>query len=255
MLDNLKIGFVGYGKMGSAMLRGLQKEVNTIYAYDPKKEIVPSKLYKEFNELIELCDIIILATKPPFICEVIKEALPRLNDAKVIISIAAGVDLSSMIRAVQGKCPIVRSMPNLPASVGKGVFGVCFDDVALVESQKIYVQKLFECIGSIKILNESELDAFTALVGCGPGFIFHFMEGFYQAAITLGFSHDDARELTVQTFIGSAELANQESISFYDLKQQVSSPKGVTLEGVNVLDDKAVKSAIRQAILAASKKK
>ncbi len=255
MLDNLKIGFVGYGKMGSAILRGLQNEGIEVYAYDVKTQAVPTKIYKEFDKLIEISDIIIMATKPQFICESIKKAIPNLSDAKIIISIAAGVDLTSMIRAVEGKCAIVRSMPNLPASIGKGVYGLCFDDVALVESQKIYVEKLFNCIGSTMVLAENDIDAFTAVVGCGPGFIFHFMEGFYQAAITLGFSHDIARELTVQTYLGTAELANSENLSFYDLKLQVCSPKGVTIEGVNLLEDRSVKSAVRDAIIASSKKK
>ncbi len=255
MVDNLKIGFVGYGKMGSAILKGLKKEGKEVYAYDVKKESVPAEIYKDFNNLIEISDIIIIATKPQFVCESIKNAIPNLNDAKIIVSIAAGIDLTSMIRAVEGKCSIVRSMPNLPASIGKGVYGLCFDDIALVESQKIYIQKLFNSIGSTMILAENDIDAFTAVVGCGPGFIFHFMEGFYQAAITLGFSHDIARELTVQTYLGTAELANNEDLSFYDLKLQVCSPKGVTIEGVNLLEDRSVKSAIRDAIIASSKKK
>ncbi len=250
-----KIGFIGFGKMGSSIAHGLAAKGKTIYAYDPLKTCVNDEYYQTFEDVVKKSDIIILATKPQYICESIEKALAFINENKIILSIAAGVTLDEMMKYAKGKVPVIRSMPNLPASVGKGVFALCFEDSLLSVEQKKDVEELFASIGSALVLKEEEIDAFTGLVGCGPGFVFHLMEGFYQAAVTMGFSHADARELTAQTFVGSSELASQSTDSFYDLKQAVCSPKGVTIMGVNHLEDKAVKSAITNAILIAAKKK
>ncbi len=249
-----KIGFIGFGKMGSAIAKGLANQGKTIYAYDPIKEYVENEYYQSFEEVIKKSDLIILATKPQYICESIEKALPFISKNQIILSIAAGISMQEMLDTADKKVAIIRSMPNLPASVGKGVFALCFEDILLEENQKTQVLELFNSIGSALVLKEEEIDAFTGLVGCGPGFVFHLMEGFYQAAVTMGFSHSDARELTTQTFIGSAELAEQNKASFYDLKQAVCSPKGVTIMGVNHLEERAVKSAITNAILIAAKK-
>ncbi len=250
-----KIGFIGFGKMGSAIAKGLAKQGRTIFAYDPIAKCVDSEYYQSFDEVVKNSDLIILATKPQYICESIEKALPLISSNQIILSIAAGVTLEQMLLSAQKKVPLIRSMPNLPASVGKGVFALCYDDIILNDTQKEEVTELFSSIGTALVLKEEEIDAFTGLVGCGPGFVFHLMEGFYQAAVTMGFSHAQARELTVQTFDGSSELAKQETLSFYDLKQAVCSPKGVTIMGVNHLEEKAVNSAITNAILIAAKKK
>ncbi len=254
MLSDLKIGFIGYGKMGGAILHGLKSHVKNLYAYGPNKEKIPADIYKDFDELCKICDIIFLATKPQFILESIKKSIDNIDKNKVLISIAANVKLEDMIEAVEGRAPIIRSMPNLPASIGKGVFALCLNDPLLSDEQKKNAEEIFRLLGSVYILKEEEFEAFTGVAGCGPGFIFHLMEGFYQAAVTLGFSHKDARELTVQTFLGSVELAANEKISFYDLKQQVCSPKGVTIQGVNHLEAEAVKASIAEAIILAAKK-
>lgn len=254
-LTNKSIGFIGFGKMGKAIAKGLSSHGFTIYAYAPHKENVPAEYYQEYSELVKKSDILILAAKPQHICTNITQALPFLTEKKILVSIAAGVDISSMQEAAQGKSPIVRTMPNLPASIGKGVFALCFDDNLLKAEDKAVTKELFNLIGTSLILAEEEIDAFSGLVGCGPGFVFHLMEAFYEAGVTMGFSHKDARELTAQTFLGTAELAAQEEISFYDLKQQVCSPKGITIKGVNHLEKEAVKASLLDAILIASKKK
>ncbi len=251
-----KIGLVAFGKMNSAIFYGLKEHCQNISVYNPTKEKVPSGFYKDFEDLIKSSDVVILGAKPQYILENIKQALPFLTKDKVFISIAAGIEVQSMKNAIENKASVVRSMPNLPVSIGKGVFALCFDDPLLNEEQKKEITEIFQLVGSVIALAEKEIDAFSGLVGCGPGFIFHLMEGFYQAAVTMGFSHKDARELTSQTFVGSTLLAEKEKdTSFYDLKQQVCSPKGITIKGVNHLEEKAVNSAITNAILIAGKYK
>ncbi len=247
------IGIIGYGKMGSAIATGLAAHGKTIYAYNPHKEIVPEKYYQEIESLVRKSDLIILAAKPHRITGIIESLVDFLNKDQILLSIAAGVEIHTMRKDSHGVCPVVRTMPNLPAAVGKGVFALCFDDPKLSEESKKDVEDLFALIGDIYVLPEEKIDAFSGLVGSGPGFIFHIMEAFYEAAVTMGFSHKDARKVTVQTFTGSIALAGRTPLSFYDLKQQVCSPKGITIQGVNHLEANAVKSNIVQAILKASK--
>ncbi len=247
------IGIVGYGKMGSAIATGLASHGKTIYAYNPHKEIVPEKYYTEIEELVKKSDLIILAAKPHRISGIIEGMVDYLSSDKILLSIAAGVEIHSMKKDSRGKCPVVRTMPNLPAAVGKGVFALCFDDPKLPEEAKKEIAELFDLVGEIYILPEDKIDAFSGLVGSGPGFIFHIMEAFYEAAVTMGFSHKDARKVTVQTFAGTISLAARTPLSFYDLKQQVCSPKGITIKGVNYLEKNAAKSHIVNAILKAAK--
>ncbi len=249
------VGIIGYGKMGGAIGKGLEQHGKTIYAHGPHKESIPEEYYLELKELVNKSDIIILASKPHHISANLEQLSTLVTRDKIVLSIAAGVEIHAMKRDIHAKCPIVRAMPNLPAAVGKGVFGLCFDDPALNEGQKADVESLFHLIGSVYIIPEDKFDAFSGLVGSGPGFIYHIMESFYEAAVTLGFSHKDARKITVQTFYGSVVLAGQTPNSFYDLKQQICSPKGITIKGINHLEEKAVKSDMVNAILIAAKQK
>ncbi len=247
------IGFIGFGKMGKAIGRALIKHGKTIYAYTPHQENVDPKHYQNFEDVIKNSDVIIMAAKPQHIIKNIEDAYDYLTRDKIVISIAAGVPLNLMQKAAGGKAPIVRSMPNLPAAVGKGLFALCFDDPSISEAQRAEITELFNLIGSTQILKENMIDAFTGLAGSGPGIVFHFMEAFYEAAVTLGFSHKEARKLTSETFLGTAALATQSTYSFYDLKMQVCSPGGVTIQGINLLEKESVKSDIVQAILIAAK--
>ena len=153
-----------------------------------------------------------------------------------------------------GLCPVVRTMPNLPVIVGKGVFALCFDDPSLSEARKAELLALFQKLGMAVVLPERLFPAFTSLVGCGPAFVFLFMEGLLNAGITMGLKASDSRELIAAMVEGTAKLALESGESFADLRVKVCSPAGTTIRGVNHLERNAVPGHVADAVLEALKR-
>ena len=181
---------------------------------------------------------------------VLAEALPSLKPETVIISIAAGVTLHDLRDAVQGRCHVVRVMPNTPALVGAGVFGIQ-EEPALPKDVFAMILDLFGLLGSTIVLPEKKFNAFMALVGCGPAYVFHFMDALAEAGVTMGFTRQEALELVTQLVLGSAKLAALPGSHPAILREQVCSPAGVTIAAVNHLDRTAVRGHLIDAVLAA----
>ena len=152
------------------------------------------------------CDVLVIGVKPYLVGGVLAEALPSLKPETVVISIAAGVTLHDLRDAVQGRCHVVRVMPNTPALVGAGVFGIQ-EDPALPKDVFTMILDLFGLLGSTIVLPEKKFNAFMALVGCGPAYVFHFMDALAEAGVTMGFTRQEALELVTQLVLGSAKLA------------------------------------------------
>ena len=188
--------------------------------------------------------------KPYLVGGVLAEALPSLKPETVVISIAAGVTLHDLRDAVQGRCHVVRVMPNTPALVGAGVFGIQ-EDPALPKDVFAMILGLFGLLGSTIVLPEKKFNAFMALVGCGPAYVFHFMDALAEAGVTMGFTRQEALELVTQLVLGSAKLAALPGSHPAILREQVCSPAGVTIAAVNHLDRTAVRGHLIDAVLAA----
>lgn len=144
----------------------------------------------------------------------LKQIQPCLGADKIVVSLAAAVSLDELKQGVQGICPVSRLMPNLPARVGKGVFALCLDDEKLKDAQKVLLQELFRVMGLVLILPDGKFSAFSSVAGCGPAFVCLFMEGMENAAVSLGFRADQARELVAATVEGTAALALQGGLGF-----------------------------------------
>ncbi|WP_456325852.1 pyrroline-5-carboxylate reductase [Desulfonauticus submarinus] len=258
-----KIGFIGTGNMGGAMLKGLSP-LNKIelYAYDIDiKKIKNLSCSSKINictntlELAEKTDYIILAVKPYLISSIIQEIKPKLCAQKCIISIAAGVNLKTLIQSCEKKCACIRVMPNTPALVGKGVFALCFDDPNLNKTQKNFIFDLFSHLGTSYILSENYFDAFTALIGSGPAFVFLILESFIQAGVTLGFTAEQSKQMIIKLFEGSLELTSYLSNKHLsELKDMVTSPGGTTVYGLNSMEFNGLKKAIIEGIIASYKR-
>ena len=200
--------------------------------------------------LAAACDIVIVGVKPYLVGGVIAEALPALKPETVLISIAAGVTLDDLREAVQGRCHVVRVMPNTPALVGAGIFGIQ-EDPELPETVFRTVLDLFGLLGSAVVLPEKKFNAFMALVGCGPAYVFHFMDALAEAGVTMGFTRQESLDLVTQLVLGSAKLAALPGSHPAILREQVCSPAGVTIAAINHLDRTAVRGHIIDAVLAA----
>lgn len=259
------IGCIGCGNMGAAILRGLSGRVGlSLLGYNP----TPAKVLaladagvRRAPDAVALAgqaDVVLLGVKPHLVSGVLRTIGPSLTSDKVVVSIASGVSMAAMKAAMaEGGgpgCPMVRVMPNTPAMVGKGVYALCLEDPALDPSRSDLVRGLFESIGTVIVLPESRFTAFTAVVGCGPAYVFYVMEAVTEAAVTLGFTRQEATELVKGVFSGSVALAERSGTHLSVLREQVCSPAGNTIAAMNQLDREAVRGRIVDAVLAAHRR-
>lgn len=256
LIKSKKIGFIGVGNMGQAMIKALidSKVVlpTNIYAtnrsYGKLKKV--SDLYgvqilKNNEELIDLCDVVILAVKPQDLTQVLEPIASSFSEGQIVISIAAGFSLKSLKRLLPNLKCLVRAMPNTPAMVQEAVVGYC-----LSEGAKIYqttVEELLSPLGLVVPADEGEqFEGLTVSCGSGPGFIFELMLYWQEWVEEHGFEPSVARNMVVQTFLGAAELAARSpQISLQELQDKVVSKKGVTASGLQSMQELEIERALR----------
>ncbi len=263
--EGLTIASVGCGNMGFAIMGGLAKSCScTLLAYDPNSAThqplkdVGIRLCDDVSSMVRMSDIIIVAVKPHQVPKVLADVAPSLTADKLVLSIAAGVGMSTLRNSIDHVCPVVLCMPNTPALVGAGVFALCFEDTALRAEQKSIVLELFQGLGLCFELPEKQFTAFAALIGAGPAYVFHFMNALVQAGVTLGFSRVEARAMVDALVAGSATMSEhmfeQAGSPLIHLRDQVCSPAGLTIAGVNHMERKAVSGHVVDAVLEAYKR-
>ena len=196
-------------------------------------------------------DVIVLAVKPQQLRD-LSIFLGSLLQKQLVISIAAGIRCEDLARWLGGYQTIVRVMPNTPAQVLQGVSAL-YALPTVSEAQRAQAENILQAVGhTLWLTEESKMDAVTAISGSGPAYVFYFMEALQQAAIELGFSADEARMLTLQTFAGASTLATASSEPPAVLRAQVTSKGGTTEQALLSMDNAAVKAAIIQAAHAAA---
>ncbi|WP_446425327.1 pyrroline-5-carboxylate reductase [Mailhella sp.] len=253
---------IGCGNMGGGVLKGLARQGGfRLVGHDHSRSKVEA-LDAEGRvawaetplEAARQADLVILAVKPYQMAAMLEEIRPALDGSKTVLSLAAAFTQEKLTQGVQGLCPVVRVMPNLPVVVGRGVFALCFDDPSLSDERKDAIRALFQSLGMAVVLPERLFAAFTSLVGCGPAFVCLFMEGLLNAGITMGLKASESRELVAAMVEGTARLALESGESFADLRVKVCSPAGTTICGVNHLERKAVPGHVTDAVLEALKR-
>lgn len=250
------IGFIGAGNMGSAIMTRLAAGSHKLAAFDldtAKLDILASKGIRSAKSLVELAqgsDFIVLAVKPQHLPSVVEQLRPELDESKRIISIAAGISLSSLAQFVDDACPVIRVMPNTPAMVGKGCSAICFapGETRITQEDKDTVQGIFQTVGTVHLLAEKDIDAFTAVVGSGPAYVFYFMDAAIEAAVRLGLPRPVASDMVKTLFSGSSTLAEQSEFSPVELREMVSSPAGTTIEAIIHMDRMGVRGDFIDAI-------
>ncbi|MFH1848932.1 MAG: pyrroline-5-carboxylate reductase [archaeon] len=250
------IGFIGAGKMGEALIKGMikAKVAESIYAFDPDRQkmdnlsslgVMPTA---GNCDLVSRSDIIIIAVKPQAMPGVLSE-IKKTGD-KLVVSIAAGIKISA-IESELRQARVVRVMPNTPCLVGE--MAAAYSCAARVEeADKSIIEGLFGCCGLIFCLNEEDLDAVTALSGSGPAFIAYFIKILAESATALGLDSTTSMELAIQTALGTARLLQETKLSPDELIKMVSSPGGTTVEGMKVLESS--EAIIRNTVKAAHRR-
>lgn len=194
--------------------------------------------------------IILIGVKPAMVPDLLREIAPSLRDDAIVVSLAAGVTLATFTEALGDGVHTVRSMPNTPATVGRAVTGISAgpastdDDIALVRA-------LFEKVGAVIEVPESQIDALSTVSGSGPAYVFLLIEKLTEAARGMGFSDADARLMSEQTFIGAAALLAASGEDPAELRRRVTSPKGTTERAIAVLQDAALDDVFAKATAAA----
>lgn len=256
------IGCLGCGNMGSALLAGfvhtLDKNGWRLTGFDPdaakcqRLAALGVEIAKNAEQVAHDSDIILLAVKPAILPAVISDIAGQTGEGKAVISIAAGIGLASLRNQLGPKCQIARCMPTTTARAGHGIFAICFDPLSQSEAFQDEILNLFGKIGICLKLAENRFPDFSALIGAGPAYVFQMMLGLDLAALNLGFSQKQGRELLVELFAGCAALAAQEKDkNFAQLRDDVCSPAGLTLAGINVLERAGINGLLTDAALAA----
>lgn len=255
----MKAGVIGCGNLGSSFLKGLLNsgafEADEIMVSDPDKEKLEEmeKLGVETSTdntvTVEKPEIIFIAVKPSLVSEVLDEL--ELSEDKLLVSLAAGVSTESLEKHTEART--IRVMPNICGSVSEMASAYTPGEKASKEDQKL-VEDVLNKLGVTYQIEEKLMDAVTGLSGSGPAFVFRIIEALKEAGKELDLSEEEAFELAAQTVKGSGELALNSDKNLEELIDIVSSPKGTTIEGLRILEEKKVQKFVKQAVCAAAER-
>jgi pyrroline-5-carboxylate reductase len=260
----MKIGFIGAGRMATALAKGIieagHAQGDDVLASDPFEsarnsfqETSGGIATTDSSEVIQFTDTIFLAVKPQLMEEVASQVKGKLTENHLLISIAAGVTLERLGELFGEKVRLVRVMPNTPALVGSGASAYCLGETAN-QDDATQVEILLNAVGISKQIPERLMDSVTGLSGSGPAFVYLFIEAMSDAGVLKGLPRDTATELAAQTVLGAAEMVLKTNQHPGVLKDQVTSPGGTTIAGINALENASFRSSILNAVAAATER-
>ncbi len=264
MSETLTLGFLGAGKMATALAKGFigagLTSPEQVIASDPSAEALKS-FGKETGarttgsnlEVVRAADVLLLAVKPAHVASVLEEIRRQFTGRHLLISIAAGVPLARLEAGLNPSARLVRVMPNTPALVGASASGFAVNKFATPKDIEL-VRKLLSSIGVAFELKESLLDAVTGLSGSGPAYIYMVIEALSDGGVAAGLPRDVATQLAAQTVLGSARMVLQTGLHPGLLKDMVTSPGGTTIEGLHELEKGKLRAALISAVRAAADK-
>ena len=258
----MKITFIGGGNMAQAIAGGLIRngfEAQSICAVEPLPE-ARARLESQFGvragaaaaQAAPLGDLIVMAVKPQQM-RLAAGTIGALAADSLVLSIAAGTRLADLQRWLGGHALLARCMPNTPARLGQGVVAICAGSSANLEALA-QVRSLLEPLGRVVDVAEPQMDAFTAVAGCGPAYVLLFLQALGEAAQAVGFSVEDARAVALQVVLGTAELARVDGRPVETLRAEVTSKGGVTQAAVAVLQAQSWSETLVQAVQAGVKR-
>ncbi|MGZ3782188.1 MAG: pyrroline-5-carboxylate reductase family protein [Pseudobdellovibrionaceae bacterium] len=253
-LKTQKIGFLGAGNMAQAMIKGL------IEGGIPAKNIFASnrsegKLHKlveaykitpalSNEELVDNCDIVVLAVKPQDLLVALEPVARAFDENKIVISVAAGIRMDKLERYIHG-ARLARVMPNTPSLIGRGIIGYLLNEDS-DDALESTVEDLFAPLGRvIKVNDEDQFEALMISCSSGTGFVFEMMMYWQDWVEEHGFSKEEARLMTIETFVGASLLAAQSREGLEDLQARVTSKKGVTAAGLQSMRELEIERALR----------
>jgi pyrroline-5-carboxylate reductase len=249
-------GVIGVGNMGYPLLKAA---INTfgkeevIYS-DPspvrrQEVLMETGVAASANniDVIKNCKFLVLAVKPQYFPEVLMEIRESVSEEHVVISIAAGITIETVVKGLSEKVRVVRIMPNTPAMVNQGMTGVCYSKAAFTDGEKEILHRFFSSYGKYEVFDESLMNAVVCANGSSPAYVYLFIEALADSVVKYGIPRDKAYTLAAQTVLGAAAMVLETGEHPGKLKDNVCSPGGTTIAGVSALEEYGFRNAIIKA--------
>ncbi|WP_300458032.1 pyrroline-5-carboxylate reductase [Desulfobacula sp.] len=265
MLQEKKIGFIGSGNMGEALISGLvlskAAKPENIICSDISENLLED-IHNKYRvstttdniKVAQQSEIVIFATKPQILGSVLKETAAVLDQSKLIISIAAGVPLAAIASGLHKELRLIRVMPNICAFVKESATAIAAGEYASKEDVAL-ARAIFDSVGKTVFIQENVLmDAFTGLSGSGPAYIFIIVDALADAGVKMGLSRKDSLFLSTQTVLGAAKLLLDSKEHPGQLKDRVASPGGTAIAGIHTLEQGGLRTTLINAVEAAAKR-
>ncbi|WP_275900519.1 pyrroline-5-carboxylate reductase [Paenibacillus periandrae] len=268
-LSTARITFVGAGSMAEAILRGLTADENSnkqritvLNRSDVDRLQFLQQSYgvslavdaEQRAEAIAAADVVFVAFKPKDAIEGLLSIKSLLKPSQLLVSVIAGLSITTMemILGTSGQ-PIARTMPNTSSAIGLGATGISFSKSVTTEQRELTTQ-MFASTGIVTIVEEARLDIVTGVSGSGPAYIYYMMEAMIEGGVRGGLTPEAAKELTIQTVLGAAQMVQQTGEAPADLRRKVTSPNGTTQAAIEMLDQHQFAIGVTKAVLRASER-
>jgi pyrroline-5-carboxylate reductase len=254
-----KIAIIGAGSMSEALISGMIDnqfiESKNIWITNRRNSSRLAELREKYNisttynleELLTATSLIILAMKPKDVGAAMERIKSHLTKNTLLVSVLAGVSIQTFEELAGNTFAIVRAMPNTSATIGKSATAIACNQNTTIEQVEI-VKRMFETIGLTRFIEEVHLDAVTGLSGSGPAYFYYLVEAMEKSAVEIGLEPKLAKELIVQTLLGTAEMLTKSEKPSHELRREVTSPGGTTEAGIRILEQHQVQEAFIQCI-------
>ncbi|WNB92184.1 pyrroline-5-carboxylate reductase [Bacillus sp. NEB1478] len=260
---DIQIGFIGFGKMAQAMAGGMlhsrlvkPEQIYVSMRTEKSKALAKQEFGIEAvsnNEVARSADVLFLAVAPYSYIEVIEEIKKDIKSDAIIVTIAAGITTGDVEKAFGKKMKVVRTMPNTPSLVGKGMTAVSLNTEVTDDEQKL-VESLLSSFGKVEFISESLMDAIPAISGSSPAYVYMMIEAMADGGVSQGLSRDQSYQLAAQAVLGAAQMVLETGKHPGELKDQVTSPGGATIAAVSTLEQERFRGAILAAMESCTEK-
>lgn len=257
------IGFIGMGNMGYALLKGALREFSSEeLIFTAKTEATKSRVYMETRvpcvqsnaECANASKYVVLAVKPQYYPQVLKQIRYAVTEKHVVISLAPGITMEALKETLGSDRRIVRAMPNTPALIGEGMTGLSFQKEEFESEEIEMIHKLFGAVGKYADVEERLTSAVVCASGSSPAFVYQFIEALADGAVKYGLSRAEAYTFAAQAVAGAAKMVLDTGEHPAALKDKVCSPGGTTIAGVAALEEYGLRNAVLKACDACYKK-
>jgi pyrroline-5-carboxylate reductase len=263
----MKIGIIGMGKMGEAIVQGLTRQglarqnmrkqgaiQGTTHSKESARQVsreLKVKCHTDNLKLVAESDLILLCVKPHQAEKVLREIVPVLKPKHLVISICASITTEQLHGWSDGIPKIVRAMPNTPCLIGEGMT-VLSGGAGVKRTDLEVAEGIFKPLGRTAVVEESLMDGVTGLSGCGPAYIYLIIEALSEAGVKVGLSRETATLLAAQTLLGSAKMVLDRGVHPAALKDEVTTPAGCTIDGLMALEEGKLRVTLIKAVIAAA---